>query len=584
MKKSIALLLAALLVVGSLAGCTGNNNSQSGNSQSTTSQGGSTSQSTDTSVPENKPYELLEAITPDGTLHVARSSYVTYPVADASGVTLEYWLPAASNIANGAGETKDTAWAKALQEKTGITVTWTTSVLGKDDESFGTMTASQKLPDIVEWEWTNKYNGGPSAAENYGLITYLNDYVQPYGPAADLWQFLQDNPHIDKEIKDDAGHYYAFPFVRGTKYLQCTSGPLVRVDLFEAAGVDVNTLETIDDWYNALVKVKGVEGVEYPLITKNWGNLVQLLCSAFGFRSGMYVDWETEKVMYGEATEGYKNFIATIQQWLEEGLIVPNILSQDKTAQQQAIMSGTSAICYGAGGGDLGTYLAAQVARPEDYASTWKVQAINFPVANKGDVPHYGGASYDYATTSKASAAITADCTNIEIAVKFLNYNYSKEGHLIVNYGTDYTVDADGQAHYSAKTMDYAGNGFSALATSLANSGRANMSGAFAQDPNYIFEYYQNDVQKQALYNWNDHQDSQKTLIPPITMTQDESTEYAHIISDITTKVQSSYGAWYALESKVADDWDAYLSTLQGMNLETAIGYYQAALDRYNAR
>ena len=85
MKKSIALLLAALLVVGSLAGCAGNNNSQSGNSQSTTSQGGSTSQSTDTSVPENKPYELLEAITPDGTLHVARSSYVTYPVADASG-------------------------------------------------------------------------------------------------------------------------------------------------------------------------------------------------------------------------------------------------------------------------------------------------------------------------------------------------------------------------------------------------------------------------------------------------------------------------------------------------------------------
>ena len=132
--------------------------------------------------------------------------------------------------------------------------------------------------------------------------------------------------------------------------------------------------------------------------------------------------------------------------------------------------------------------------------------------------------------------------------------------------------------------MDYAANGFPSLATSMANVGRANMSGPFAQDPNYIFEYYATDGQKAALHTWNDYQESQRTLIPPITLTAEESSKYASLINDINTYVESSYGAWFALQSKVEDDWDNYISTLQGMGIQDAIDIYQAALNRYNAR
>lgn len=585
MKKSLAVLLALVMVLGTLAGCSGDNNSSTADQSSAAQESSKADESSVAEESGSTASGLLDPIeNTDGTLQAPRSSYVTYPIEGADGVTLEYWLPAATNIANGAGETQNTAWAAALQEATGVSIVFTTSVLGSDDESFGLMTTGNELPDIVEWEWTKTYVGGPSQALADGMLIYLDDYVTSDGYAADLWQFLQDNPHIDKQVKSDDGHYYCFPFVRGTKYLQCTSGPVVRVDLFEAAGVDVNTLETVEDWHDALVAVKDVEGIEYPLICKNWGNLVSLMASPFEFRADMYVDYETGEMKYGYIQEGYRDFVATIQQWLEEGLIDPDLLSNETNDQTQAMLNGTSALCYGAGGGDLGAYLSAVNTDPAAYVDGITFQAINFPVLNEGDTVHYGGTSYDFACTSKASAVITAECEYPEIAAQFLNYSYSKDGHILVNYGSDAVIDADGTAHYSDKTMNYADNGFSSLATSMANAGRANMSGAFSQDANYIFEYYTEDVQKDALYTWNDYQDSQKSLIPPVTLTVDEAAVYTAAFSNVDTYVKSSYGQWFALASKVEDDWDTYVSTLESMGVNDMIDVYQAALDRYNAR
>ena len=132
--------------------------------------------------------------------------------------------------------------------------------------------------------------------------------------------------------------------------------------------------------------------------------------------------------------------------------------------------------------------------------------------------------------------------------------------------------------------MDYEANGYASLAYSMAAAGRANMSGAFAQDPNYIFEYYTEDEQKDALYTWNDYQESQSTLIPPITLTAEESATYTNIMTNIQTYVDSAYGGWFALNTNVEDDWDNYVATLESMGINDAVAAYQAALDRYNAR
>ena len=185
-KKTISILMAALLTMtATLTGCGNTDNSENSVSDETQKE------QTTTKEPAAPAYELLDSLNKKegDELTIPRSNYVSYPVEDTGDtltVWMEYWASDAAASAN------ETLWAKNWQEMTGIKVEFIQPTEGSSSEEFSTMIASGSLPDIIVWEWTNNYTGGPAAAEAEGVLTILDDYVQPYGAAADLWQYLQD--------------------------------------------------------------------------------------------------------------------------------------------------------------------------------------------------------------------------------------------------------------------------------------------------------------------------------------------------------------------------------------------------------
>lgn len=575
-KKTISILMAALLTMtATLTGCGNTDNSENSVSDETQKE------QTTTEEPAAPAYELLDSLNKKegDELTIPRSNYVSYPVEDTGDtltVWMEYWASDAAASAN------ETLWAKNWQEMTGIKVEFIQPTEGSSSEEFSTMIASGSLPDIIVWEWTNNYTGGPAAAEAEGVLTILDDYVQPYGAAADLWQYLQDNPTVDREVKNDDGHYYCFPFIRGNTYLQCTTGPMYRADLLEKAGY-TGKLETLDDWEAALTALKEY-GIEKPMVVQSLEYLMRFMGSAYGIRAGMYVDDQTGEIKNGYTQEAYKELMKRANDWVEKGLLDADLLICDKKTAMSYIMNDQAAVTVGAGGSFLGSMIKSVAADPQAYNPDFKMATASFPVMNSGDTVLYGGGSYDYATTSNGSAVITADCKNPELAAKFLNYCYSQSGHYMINYGKEgeaYTM-VDGIPTYTDEIM-HNPNGWS-VSTAMTYNGLANGCGPFVQDANYIFQYYETDEQKQALHDWADGNESQRTLIPPITLKEDESKQYSVLSTQMNTFISEYSAKFYTQVLDVDTEWDNYIKQLNDTGMNDMIGIYQSALDRYNER
>ena len=590
-KKLVTTLLIPSVIASTiLSGCGGNNSQNpttTAPAPTTTASGGSSdNQTTTVADASNAPWELLDSLNKKegDALTTPRSNYLTYPVDSSEATqTLRYWMELPGNVSKNSASCNDTEWARLWQEATGIKIEFIHPTQGSAQEEFGVLIASGTLPDVIEWEWTSSYTGGPAAAAKEGVLTILDDYIKPDGLAADLWQYLQDNPIIDREIKNDDGNYYCFPFIRGDKYLQTTSGPLYRADILKKAGYE-GELVTIADWTAALKAAKEY-GVAKPLAFQDANYLMNFAISAYGIRNAMYVDAETGKVKNGAMEEGYKQWILQMNEWMDAGLLDSEVMTKvGRSVIDSQILTGATLATYGAGGGYLGTYLTTAKADPATYGEDFDVRAANFPVLNKGDVVMYGGGSSDYATTSKAHAVITEDCKVPELAVKLLNFNYSEKGHRLINFGEEgksYTL-VNGVPTYTDEVMKNP-NGLS-VAVAMAHWGRGNMNGPFVQDPNYIIQYYETEQQKEALSIWNDETDNQKTCIPPVTLTEEESKRYTVLNGQIDTYITEQRTKFITGEADVEAEWDNYIATLKSLGMEEMISIQQAAVDRYNAR
>ena len=315
-----------------------------------------------------------------------------------------------------------------MERKTGVNVQFIHPTMGSENEEFR-FVAGRDHQRLLN-EWTISYAGGPAAAEDEGVLINLDKYISPTGEAA-ICGSTFNNPLVNTEA-NDLVVTVSHSFVETSIYN--VSGLIYRSDLFEKAGV-TKVPVTIDDWTEALTKLKAY-GIEKPMVQQSIDNLQSGTMNAYKIRGGMFVDDTTGKVEYGFIEDGYKEWMLQMNEWVA-GLLDEDILTSNRTTLETYIMTGVGAACYGAGGGYMGTFLTTAAAEPDVYGKDFDLAAANFPVLNEGEMVMYGGASYDYATTSKASAVITADCKYPEIAAKFLNFSYSGEGHINMNFGEE---------------------------------------------------------------------------------------------------------------------------------------------------
>ncbi|MGG1516436.1 extracellular solute-binding protein [Paenibacillus oryzisoli] len=545
MKKRIVTLMAASLLLSSfVAGCTSKPNS-------TPSDGGTAAPGT--SSPANQT--------------------ATYPMK--TDQKLSYWATLQGNLVGVKSSLDEVPFFQDWQKKTGVTLKYTTAPNNGNEQQFNVMLASGDLPDMIEYNWTNGYPGGPEKAIKDGYILKLNDLIDKYAP--NLKKYLKEHPEIDKMVKTDNGSYYVFPFIRGDSYLQVFHGPIVRKDWLDDLGLPVPT--TIDEWYTTLKAFKEKKGASAPISFVGQPNplndtVTGDFVGAFGVTNGFYLD--NGKIKYGPMEQGFKDFLATFRKWYAEGLIDKNLATTDMKAIDANFANGMTGATVGNAGGGIGRW--QPIVAGKDPKAV--LIGTTYPTLKKGDTPQFG--QLDVPFTPSGSVAISAKSKNAELAVKMLDYGYSEEGKTFFNFGTEgvsYTMD-NGNPRYTDLVMKNPDK--LAVAQAMALYARGGYTGPFIQDKRYAEQYFALQTQRDAVTAWQ-KTDMVKHQLPPVTPTPDESTEFAKIMNDMNTLVNEMI-LKIVLGAEPVESFDKYAEKMKAMKIDRALEIQQAALDRYNKR
>ena len=552
MRRKVSGLMAAALAAAALTGC------------------GSGTTAETTAAPAESTQAASRGI--GGGETEAAAAEISYPME--AGDALTYWCELTTTVSANYSNLGDTPFGKAWQEQTGATIEFQHPPTGQLKEQFSLIMADGNLPDLMEYNWLVDYPGGPEKAIQDGVILPLNDIFEQYCP--NITAYLAENPDIDKMIKTDEGHYYAFPFIRGDANLCNTIGLMLRGDWLEELGLEVPT--TIDEWHTVLTAFKEEKGATAPYTFEYTNNQYQdanPFAYAFETNYSFYVG-DDGKVHFGAAEENFKNYLETMAQWYAEGLIDPDIATMGNDQVSAKITNGNAGAAMGQAGSRMGTWItAARVNDPE-----FTLVAAPVPTLTEGERAEYGYTENQY--SGRASVAITTSCEDVERAARLMDYAYGDQGHMLFNFGVEgesYEM-VDGYPTYT----DWVMNNPDGWAVSQAMSAyiRGNYNGPFVQDIRYLEQYYTMDEQKETPQVWGDHNGKAHRL-PPVTPTAEESTELASITNELNT-YRDEMILKFIFGDESLDNFDEYVQNLENMGLSRALEIQNAALERYNAR
>jgi putative aldouronate transport system substrate-binding protein len=458
---------------------------------------------------------------------------------------------------------------KEIESKTGVKIQFQHPAQGQTGEQFNLMVASNSLPDVVEYVWNN-YPGGAQKAIKDGTIIPLNKYLDH---APNLKKLLDANPEWKKQASTDNGDIIGFPFIRPDKKLQTFQGAVLRKDWLDKVNLPVP--KTIDEWYTVLkaYKEKDPNGNgkadEIPIMIGS-GDIA--FTGAFGTTTGFYREGNTVK--YGPVQPEFKQYLTTMNKWYNEGLLDKDFAANDAKmydAKMTGNQVGAAIMTTGAG---IGRFM--DLMEPKD--PQFKLIPVPYPTLKSGDKPLFG--QMDNPVTGQF-AAITRNNKHVAETVKWLDYLYSDEGHMIMNFGKEgvsYTM-VDGNPKLMDSVMKNP-NGLP-LAQSIKQHVMSAIAGPFVQDQRYLEQYFTRPEQKEALTVWTEP--THEKRMPPITIANEDSSRYTSIMNDINT-YRTEMTVKFIMGAESLDKFDDFVKTLKRMEIDEAVKIQQSGLDRYNKR
>ncbi|MDQ0723911.1 putative aldouronate transport system substrate-binding protein [Paenibacillus sp. W4I10] len=549
MKKRMgSILLSSLLTMSLLAGCTGDN--EPGNAE-----------------PAEGTEPAVQALTE-----------IPLPITS-EPFTIDYWRANDAKLTASLNNFGDMAAYKEKEKLTGIQVKFTHPPLGQQRDQFNLLISTKELPDVIYYNWADAV-GGPEKMIKDGRIIRLNELIDSYAP--NLKRIIESDPDVKKQIALDDGTIYMFPLLKlDALKLNATSGLIMRQDWLDALNLKVPT--NIDEWYKVLKAFKEQDPNgngkpdELPF-TGNWGpgNLTKLhdFAAAFGVIGGFQMNGD--KVEFGPIQPGYRDFLETMAKWYKEGLIDPEIMTNDGKAFDYKVTSNLAGAYQGGVFSGMGKYFNLM----RDTDPNFNVTGVPWPVSPDGT--SYATFNLENKVLSYGEAiTASADEEKLKYIVQWMDYNYSEEGSDLFNFGIENdSYVRDGEGVKFTDTIINNPNGLT-YDQALASYALSIMDGPINQDSRYLDALLFDDGQRAANAEWM--KASSALTIPPIRLSTDEVTTSTSIMSQVNTYLNETMTAIISGQKPITE-FDTMAETIKSMGIDRAIEVHQAAYDRYQSK
>ncbi|KRE86486.1 ABC transporter substrate-binding protein [Paenibacillus sp. Soil766] len=506
---------------------------------------------------------------------VSAAAEVKYPAS------ITYWVQLNGNAGAIMKTYNEMAAYKEIEKKTGTKVEFQHPPTGQEKDQFNIMLASGSLTDVVEYNFASGTGAAaaqsPDALIKGKQILRLNELIEKYAP--NLTKVLKERPEFRKMMTTDEGNIYVMPNLLGDEQLSVVNGPIFRKDWLDKLNLKVPT--TIPEWETVLkaFRDKDPNGNgkqdEIPFFMNLAGDfdLNHLFVGAYGIATDFYND--NGKVKYGPIQPEYKEFLATLARWYKEGLIDKDYASiKDSKLKDNKIISNQVGAYSGFAGSGLGRYLdLAKGTNPG-----FSLVGAPYPKLKEGGPNPLGQYTMPFVGYG---AAISAKAKNPEQIIRWLDYKYGPEGHMLINFGIEgesYKME-NGYPKYTDMIMNNPDK--LPMTQAMAKYFQSSWNGPFVQDKRVIEQYYTIPAQREAQKTWAQADHSKQ--MPSISLNADESSKTASVMNDVKTYKEEMFNK-FVMNAEPIESFDKYVQTMKSMGIEEAIKVRQAALDRYLSR
>lgn len=459
-----------------------------------------------------------------------------------------------------------------LEKRTNIHVDYKTTSYTDQDTAFNLLITSGDFTDMI-FLGTNggvpTYNGGFDKGLEDGVFIELTDAVNKWMP--NLKSYMDQNDEIRKQLHTDEGNIVAIACIQNG-YEPAWVGPGIRKDLLEKAGIS-KLPETYEELYIALTKFKNELGVEIPMAVfpSGYNGMSHALTAGYDVAPDFFNQHGTVK--FGFIEPGFKEWLAMMNKWYNEGLISRDYYTNTDFTGMQSIPSGKAAAT------DFLMFTLADIYKMLSGDPEFHFTAIPIPRKNASYIAHFRRFNEITGQTGIALSTAVSDAEKLEIMARWIDYRFTEEGALLLNYGIEgdtYTL-VDGKPQFTEKVF--------ANPEGISPNDMIDMTTDSRYGALYDWTRTKQTVSEEAwgFYDVWSNSSSGDWVMPPITLTSDEGSEFSSIYGDIQTLIGETI-VQFITGAKPLSEYDAFAEQIKSMGIDRCIEIQQAALDRYLAR